>query len=528
MDRTLQVREILAARGLTLHRISERSAELFGRSSPFYIPHNWYSALARNVSIPTIHQVLAMSHITNFQMPHWLAVFGFELDLIWALQLQMARHYTTLLDPTFHDTTAWIPWLTDRSRYDPVPSIAPLGRLLARTDPKRAADVLALSKRRFHYAVIGGGDTYAIPYFLPGSVVRVDPEKVAAALVGYTQGRDGPFFLVTHGLRSSCSRLVQTGKEHVVLYSPQRPYAEREVHIGKEATIVGVIDSEIRLLDRGRVSRYLTARTATFGRPQIALQPNERDSLSSLLRLARMRAGLSFRAASSLSREIANTLSDELYFTAPSTLSDYEALTDPPRHIQKILTLCLLYCLSFEQFLRVSGLPLEKTGQQPMPDAILRRQPVAKHHGQAVAAGNLVNQPQGLLASLLDQWEEVPLFLRSSLDEITNLKDFSVSDLFWVGGERSQPHPLLMNATFVVVNRRARKPHSVDEERLCEQPFYLVLRRDGSYLCGRCSLEKDNLTVHGYPRSRAGDQQFKNGSDAEVVGEVTAILRRLL
>src|SRR5487761_675613 len=82
MDRALQVREILSLRGLTLYSVSRRSAELFGRSSQFYIPHNLYYDLARTVSIPTICQILAFSHITNYQLADWLAVFGFDLDAI--------------------------------------------------------------------------------------------------------------------------------------------------------------------------------------------------------------------------------------------------------------------------------------------------------------------------------------------------------------------------------------------------------------------------------------------------------------
>ena len=35
-----RVRQILSNRGLTLYQVSYRSAELFGQSSPYYIPLN--------------------------------------------------------------------------------------------------------------------------------------------------------------------------------------------------------------------------------------------------------------------------------------------------------------------------------------------------------------------------------------------------------------------------------------------------------------------------------------------------------
>ena len=71
-----------------------------------------------------------------------------------------------------------------------------------------------------------------------------------------------------------------------------------------------------------------------------------------------------------MSRWVASTLSDEHYFAAPSTLSDYETLSVPPRHIQKIITLCVLYCIDFCEFLRASGLPLDREGRDPIPDEL--------------------------------------------------------------------------------------------------------------------------------------------------------------
>ena len=144
------------------------------------------------------------------------------------------------------------------------------------------------------------------------------------------------------------------------------------------------------------------------------------------------------------------------------------------------------------------------------------------------AGQNGVQRTGGFVAALVSQWEEIPLFLRFSLDQITGLKGFSLSDVFWVGGDKTQRHPLLVNAAFVVVNRRARKPSPEARSGVCERLLYLILRRDGNYLCGRCTLNEGNLVLHGYPGGSAGNQHFRNGVDAEVVGQVTTILRRLL
>ena len=80
MDRANQVRRILSTRGLTLYRVCQQSAEIFGRSSRFYVPHNLYYDFGNPPLIPTIHQIIALSHITNYRLYDWLAVFGFDLD----------------------------------------------------------------------------------------------------------------------------------------------------------------------------------------------------------------------------------------------------------------------------------------------------------------------------------------------------------------------------------------------------------------------------------------------------------------
>jgi len=80
MDRANQVRRILSTRGLTLYRVCQQSAEIFGRSSRFYVPHNLYYDFCNPPLIPTIHQIIALSHITNYRLYDWLAVFGFDLD----------------------------------------------------------------------------------------------------------------------------------------------------------------------------------------------------------------------------------------------------------------------------------------------------------------------------------------------------------------------------------------------------------------------------------------------------------------
>jgi hypothetical protein len=500
---------------------------MFGRSSRSYVPHNLYYDVADPSLIPNIHQLFALSHITDYRLCDWLAVFGFDLDAISHLQLLVPRQRTTLLDSSVYDTYAWAPWFAERPRAGPVPPIAPLGQFLTSAGPRRATELLALSKRRFLYGKVGQEDVLAFPHLAPGSIFRVDAKRSGELVSATNANAETRLFLVEHGSGFTCSQLVVLEKGTIMLHSTQLPCAQIELKLGRDARILGVIDAEIRPL-RNHRSELAPPHPTALPKPGTMHVRNFDTNLSDLLRVSRIRVGLSFREASVVSRRIAQLLSDELYFAAASTLSDYETLSVPPRHIQKIITLCVLYCIEFRQFLGASGLPPEQDGHDPIPDELVSRH-VLPHSSDVriKVQQDSAQQHSDFLGSLLKHWEEVPLFLRRSLNELVGLKNLSLSDVFWVGGDETPIHPLLINATFIVVNRRIKKPAQSTAEGLCEQSLYLILKRDGSYMCGRCALHQGNLVVQTYPGGPLGARQFRNGTDAEVIGRVTTILRRL-
>ena len=60
-----------------------------------------------------------------------------------------------------------------------------------------------------------------------------------------------------------------------------------------------------------------------------------------------------------------------------------------------------------------------------------------------------------------------------------------------------------------------------------EQPLYMVLKRDGTYLCGTCVLQHGVLSIRPQSEQAYSPIELRNGIDAEVIGQVTATLRRL-
>lgn len=526
MDRALQVHKILATRGLSLYRLSQKSAELFGHSSEFYVPHNLYSVLADNPKGLAICQVVALSQITNYRLFDWLLVFGFELDSVSRLRLALSRPRTTMLDSTVYDPFAWIPWVTERPASVPLAQIVPLGKLLAHAPARRVRDVLALNQRKFLYAVVGEQDLYASPQFAAGSVVRADPTRAGELRAWRDSPSKEQFFLIEHVFGWSCSQVIALEKDRVLLHCPQRPCMGREFRIGRDARILGIVDAEIRPM-MPRPAGFPESKPWSLLQMQQGTSLRDEQTLKDLLRQSRLKSGLSFRQASALSRRIAEILRDKLYFAAASTLSDYETLAAPPRAIQKIITLCLLYGIGFEQFLLACGLPADQAGREPIPDELLARHAPQENSPRHRPAGTGSHIEAGPFGPALGPWEEVPLFLRPSVDEIAAIKNLSLSDLFWVGGDPSPRHPLLVNACLVAVNRRARKLEPHRRAATSYGPLHMILSRAGGYLCGRCTLHQGKLLIAGYPLAGVSAQEFRNGIDAEVAGQVTAILRRL-
>ena len=83
-----------------------------------------------------------------------------------------------------------------------------------------------------------------------------------------------------------------------------------------------------------------------------------------------MRMNLSLREASTMSRQIVRLLGDRRYLVSPSSLSDYEVLDTPPRHVHKAVTLCAIFGLQFHAFLNMIGIEPRDLGKEPMPDLL--------------------------------------------------------------------------------------------------------------------------------------------------------------
>ncbi len=522
-DRPERVQAILASKDLTLYQVSQKSEVLYGRSSPYFLPHNLYYDLRHGTFSPSIYQLSVLSRVSEYRLNDWLRAFGFNVEDIPRLQVLLSSSRTVLLNSSLDDPYAWIPWLENRAGNTPAPPIAPIAQLLEFTHHRRIGSMSEISNRGFLYARIGHEDALAFPDLLPGSLVRVDPRLSNDRMPRKNGTTSNQIFLIEHCQGLYCCRLRVMGDSLIVPVSTQLPYAQIELQVPHEARLLGVADLEIRPLlkpEQPEVPKELAKHWTP--RP---LAPETK--LGPLLRSARTKMNLSLREASGISRQIVALLGDERYFVSPSSLSDYEVLDTPPRHFHKAITLCSIYGLQFHEFMKAIGIELEELGQESMPDRLIARDSPEEVPRDIEGDDGKPNYG-GFIETLLTECSEVPFFLRSSIEGFSGLPDVSLDDFFWTVGERNALHPYLIGALVVIVNRRKRKPVHFRSKPLWQQPLYVILKRDGTYLCACCGIENGTLVVHPYSHQFYRPTQLRYHEDAEVMGQIVAIARKLL
>ncbi len=513
-----RVKSILASKKLTLYQASQRSAASFGRSSPHYLPHNLYYDLRRGSFTPSLFQLFAFSRISDYSLTDWLRVFGFDVDAIPRLQIQLPSKRTVLLESSLDDPNAFIPWLRNLRGSSPPNAVVPLSQVLDWTKPRRLGALAEVKGKSFLYAKIGDEDALAFPELLAGSIARVSPGMTDDLLRQISSEESSNLFLVEHGKGLCCCHIRAVASGRIATVSTQLPYAQVEFKVPEEAKLVGVVDLEVRSLLRPQ-QPVVAKELAKRWKPEV-LSP-EPSQLGSLLRRARLRMGLSFRATSAISREIADLLGDERYFIASGSLSDYETLNIPPRHFHKIVTFCAAYSLRLNAIFETLGLSLQEAGHEPIPEILMGRPSVA---GIEVVAETDEVEQTGFIRELVAELGEIPYFLRGSLKVLSGLTSPNLRDFFWIRGERNTFHPYLAGGVLALVNRQKKKPNDCGSKPLWQQPLYVILKRDGTYLCGCCSRENSSLVVHSYPGGVHRRDQFRN-RDAEVIGKIVTIVR---
>ncbi|HXM94869.1 MAG TPA: hypothetical protein VOA64_11590 [Candidatus Dormibacteraeota bacterium] len=519
LDKAERIRRILAARGLSLAQVAHASRTRFPGDRRHHIPHNLYHNMRHAAFSPSIHQLFTLSVLSNYRLVDWLTVFGFHLDDIPRLEAVLPTERTIPLDSHVYDTRAWVTWFRETGSEISHGAIEPLSQLLTAGSPRRAGNLSPSDPSRFVYVKIGTHDALAFPDFLPGSIVRIVPQGIDPASSSPWGEQSEKLCLVEHGKGLVCCRLQSVGKNRVMLRSQHLPYAQVELEIGKEARIIGIADWEFRPIANA-LQPKVPSDLGRFWNPSSLSSAVHISRPGDLMRRARHRSGLTFRDASSRTRDVARLLQDRRYFCSAGALSDFETMTDPPRRVHKLVSLCVAYSIDVWEFLSAAGLRRQEAGVEAISDELRGRWlPEADRTSETVSTG--------FLKRLSDEFEEIPLFLRAAGPSLCGLSALSLRDVLWVADQKKSFHPYLTGAAFVVVDRKKKKPLSSFSHALWDQPLYVLLARDGTYLCAACTQQDDTLIVRPFSGGFDRPVRFRNRVDVEVMGRILAIVRRL-
>jgi hypothetical protein len=519
-----RIRSILASRDLTLHQVSAESERLYGSASPSCIPHTLYHSLASSPSFgPSLPQTCALSRISGYRLEDWLAALGIDLDRIAGLQASLPLRRTRIIDPAFHRADVVMGGPEGREGHPQFQGVAPLGQLFRWVNaPRLQPSNSAPEEQRWLYARIGPEDAFAFPELLPGSIVRVNPQDGSPSANDVVHRSRPQLLLIEHDRGLWCGRFHVSGEGIIYAAASEVAYAQIAFQCPQEARILGAVDMEIRWMHQFE-NPSVPAEFATYRQPRAL----EHVSLSPgvLVRRARSKAGLTLREASLLSRRVSQFLDDEQHAIAQSTLSEYDVQHVPPRHLEKVITLCLIYGFTLIDFAAASGTAPEDLGRSSIPPEFLPTFDTTTaccSHRFSSDSNEL-----GAASSVPGRFGEIPWFLRSSLAELSGIPRPSLRDFFWLDGI----HPFLpahtQGSILALVNRRKKRPVRLPALLSWQQPAYVLLLRNGQYRCACCSLDGETLVLYPESEGTRGPEQLRLGQDVEVIGQIVALARRI-
>jgi transcriptional regulator with XRE-family HTH domain len=514
-----RIRAILNSRGLTLAELSRASTLHIAGHRQHHVPHNFYEAIRERNFSPSLYQLASFARLSGYRLADWLSVFDLSLGAVGRLQASFQTLKTIALDSTIYHPNARIPWFVDIKPPVLSEQFVPLSQWISPAGPVRLDFLTAAGKSPFRYFRIGSQDNYAFPDLLPGSIVRVDTRLDMSNCVPFGKVPPDNLFLVEHSRGLVCSRLCRPKPTGVVLSATQLPFAPVELEIGTQASVLGIVDLEIRPITNVPQSQV----PATLGRfwTPTSLPPLPHvQHAGEFIRRARLRCGLSFRETSERTRKFAAILGDARYFCAYGSLSDYETNQLAPRHIQKLISICAVYGVNSASMIEASGIAWNNPDESAIPAGLMEPSMATSPRPDTPAHSSFLREMQR-------RFVELPLFLHEALPMIFGLPQLSVRDVFWLGEEIPFRHPYLSGALFLVVDRRRKTPHTELAASVWDQPLHMVQRRDGTYFSGSCVLQEGNLVVRPWIAGLPNLLKLRNRIDVEIVGQVIGIVRRI-
>jgi hypothetical protein len=511
---------------MTVYQISQATARPpFGKGTRSHIRDAFYAEIESGQT-PDIHQIAALSRLTGYRFVDWLALFGYHADEVLRLQLELQTERTIVLPSTIYDPLVMLPWIRRVDTSIDLDRTQPLASLIDAIGYESVGELDRFNRRRYLYARVGRRDDMVRSRLAAGSVVRVDPSHTSVAPVGQPR----PVYLVQHLGGLSCCYVEKLDDQHIVLLPDDGASRVMRCRIGTEAVILGTVDLEMRPLqgmngDAQPLPRE-KCQTSHRLRPFDALADMHAGP-GTFARSSRERIGVCFREAQQMTRQLAARYVDKNYNVALGSLSDAETQNVLPRHIPKILSLCIAYSMDLWQYLRAGGVPVDQLGGAPIPAQFLRDEHEVPDGARVVPGASSADGAPQAMENVLGRLGEMPFFLLRSMGNLVGQEQLSLDDVYVWGQRERVLHPLFHGAILVFVNRRQRRvPDARLRQSPAQRPLFLIRTPAGQLVAGLCALDGDLVLVHPHNASRTPVLTFPT-EDIEVIGRVSAVVRTI-
>jgi hypothetical protein len=520
-----RLKAFLRSLDMTVYQISQATARPpFGKGTRAHIRDAFYAEIESGQT-PDIHQIAALAKLTGYRFVDWLSLFGYRVDEVLRLQLELQTERTVVLPSTIYDPLVMLPWIRRMDTSIDLDRTQPLASLIDAIAYEPIGGLDRLNRRRYIYARVGRRDDMVRSRLAAGSIVRVDPTHTSVAPVGGPR----PVYLVQHLGGLCCCYVERLDDQHIILLPDDGASRVMRCRVGVEATILGTVDLELRSMQT--VTHEPTAVPREKCQNSHRLRPF--DGAADLTagpgayaRTARERIGVCFREAQMMTRQLAARFDDKNYNVALGSLSDAETQNLLPRHIPKIFSLCIAYSMDFWQYLRAGGVAVDELKGAAIPPQFLRDDEDALDGARIVPAPPGSDETLQAMDSVTSRIGEVPFFLLRSMGMLVGQEQLSLDDVYVWGGRERALHPLLHGAILLIVNRRQRR---VPDARMrlspTQRPLFLIRTPTGQLVAGMCALDGEVLLVHPHNTARAPVLTF-HAQDVEVIGRIGAVLRQ--
>ena len=242
------------------------------------------------------------------------------------------------------------------------------------------------------------------------------------------------------------------------------------------------------------------------------------------LRALREGLGLSLRQVQWASEKLATKYRNPAFAINKARLSDIESKAILP-NIYKLYALSAVYGRNISELLEFYDL---ETGNLAADTAAFRcrtrKQLLPWHFGAATTSQERPDSPSENMAvpsinSMIEAWGPLTTLFLAGFEN-------SPYSFGYIGTEDRSMFPLILPGSFVQVDESRRRVVERRWNSVYERPIYFVETRDG-FACSWCSLDGLTLVLQPHPLSAVPIQRYKNGSEAEVIGQIVAVAMRL-